>query len=79
MTPRACWAVARRGGEIAGVLAWLWVALESTNAAVHTIWALASGEYRPGLATAPLLLAAAFWLALELRRSDGAVPARRAA
>jgi hypothetical protein len=43
-------------------LAWFWVVLETANGLVHIGWAAFAGAYRPGLATAPLLLAFAFCL-----------------
>ncbi|MFN2632557.1 MAG: HXXEE domain-containing protein [Thermoanaerobaculia bacterium] len=49
-------------------LAWFWVVLETGNGLVHIGWAAVAGGYRPGLATAPLLLAFAFILGRELRR-----------
>ena len=46
--------------------AWFWVALELLNGCVHITWAAAEGAYRPGLATAPILVAIA--AALPMRR-----------
>jgi hypothetical protein len=63
------WIAASRGSAAGTALAWLWVALECANAVAHAGWALAAGAYRPGVATAPLLLAAAFFLARELSRA----------
>jgi hypothetical protein len=74
-----CWAVARRATDAGRALAWVWVGLECANASTHTIWALLARAYRPGLATAPLLLASALVLARELRRDGRADRVRRAA
>jgi hypothetical protein len=63
-----CWlGPIRRGAASAPGLAWFWVFLELANGTVHVLWALAAGAYRPGLWTAPLLFAAAGYLALQLR------------
>ena len=65
-----CWLVPiRRGSPSARVLAWGWVILEAANGTVHVAWALSAGAYRPGLYTAPLLIAAALYLAVQLRAS----------
>jgi hypothetical protein len=50
-------------------LAWGWTILEAANGTVHVLWALSAGAYRPGLYTAPLLLMAALFLAMQLRAS----------
>ena len=65
-----CW-VARVGpGRPSGrALAWIWSALEFANGCAHLVLAFLANGYFPGLATAPLLLAAAIWLARELRRA----------
>lgn len=55
----------RRGAWRA--LAWGWAAVEIANALTHGALALAAGGYFPGLATAPLLLAAGAWLIARLR------------
>jgi hypothetical protein len=63
-----CWAVpARRGGVAGRTLAWGWALVETANAFAHTALAVAAGGYFPGLATAPLLLAAAMLLIVRLR------------
>jgi Protein of unknown function with HXXEE motif len=46
--------------------AWLWVTIELYNGLAHLIWAVAVRGYNPGLASAPLLLALAIYLALGL-------------
>jgi hypothetical protein len=65
----------RAGWPSARGFAWAWALLESVNGSVHVLWALSAGAYRPGLLTAPLLLAVALTLAWRLRR-DGS-PARK--
>jgi hypothetical protein len=63
-----CGAAAAARLPVSTGLAWFWVVLECANAASHTIWTLAARAYRPGIVTAPLLLAGALVLARELRR-----------
>jgi len=50
------------GGRWALKLAWFWVVLEALNGCAHIVWAASVGAYRPGLATAPVLLAIALVL-----------------
>jgi Protein of unknown function with HXXEE motif len=57
-----------RGARAATALAWLWVGLEALNGCAHIIWAASAGAYRPGLATAPLLVAIALALGWQLQR-----------
>ncbi|HTO88447.1 MAG TPA: HXXEE domain-containing protein [Thermoanaerobaculia bacterium] len=61
-----------RGTRSALALAWFWVVLEVLNGFVHIVWAASAGAYRPGLATAPLLVVLALFLAWQLRRSASA-------
>ena len=42
----------RPGKPSARALVWFWVCLESVNGVVHTLWAITSASYRPGLLTA---------------------------
>lgn len=58
----------RRGWRSAFPLAWAWVAMEVINGIGHPLWTLRQGGYTPGVITAPLLLALAVYLALQLRR-----------
>ena len=60
----------RHARQSALALAWFWVVLELLNGATHIAWAMSVGAYRPGLATAPVLVAIALILAWELRHSD---------
>src|SRR6476660_7313284 len=57
----------RHGSRSATALAWFWAVLEMLNGAVHIVWAIAVGSYRPGLLTAPLLVLIALVLASALR------------
>ena len=50
--------------------AWVWVAIELYNGLGHPIWAVIVRGYNPGLATSPVLLVVAIFLALALR-ADG--------
>ena len=62
-----CWfGPLRRGTSAGGALVWFWAVLEALNGAAHLIWAASAGAYRPGVGTAPLLLAAASLLAWNL-------------
>ncbi len=48
-------------------LAWLWVAIELINGVGHPLWSLRQLRYTPGVATAPVLLFLAHYLARQLR------------
>jgi hypothetical protein len=61
----------RRRWASAGVFLWLWAIVECINGIVHPLWSLREGGYTPGVATAPLLLALAIYLAVQLRRGYG--------
>ena len=58
----------------ARAFAWFWVGLEFANGVGHTVIALSRGGYFPGLATAPLLIAIAIYLALRLSTTADAAP-----
>ena len=60
----------RRGWPVAVPLAWLWAAVEIVNGIGHPLWSLREGGYTPGLATAPVLLVLAVYLAYQLRRAN---------
>jgi hypothetical protein len=49
---------------------WLWVVVEAANGTAHLVMAIAAGAYAPGVATAPVLLVTAVWLAMLLRTGD---------
>lgn len=59
----------RRGSGAAIPLLWFWTLLEAGNGIAHITWALAARAYRPGLATAPILLGIALLLGGRLRRN----------
>ena len=60
----------RRGWPVAVALAWLWAVIEIVNGIGHPLWSLREGGYTPGLATAPVLLVLALYLAYQLRRAN---------
>jgi hypothetical protein len=62
------WWPVRRRWPVAIALAWLWVVIEIVNGVGHPLWTLREGGYTPGVATAPILLVLAVYLAYELRR-----------
>jgi hypothetical protein len=65
-----CWAgPVRRGWSSAAPLAWLWVTIELINGIGHPLWSLLQRGYTPGVATAPILLVLALYLAMQLRES----------
>jgi hypothetical protein len=71
-----CWAVpVRSGWRAAGGLVWFWTILELGNGLGHSFLAFRRGGYFPGVATAPLLLLFAAWLAvLQTRQSRPVIP-----
>ena len=61
-----------RGWSSAVPLAWAWVTVEVINGIGHSLWSLRQGGYTPGVATAPVLLVLALYVALQLRHVAGA-------
>jgi hypothetical protein len=59
----------RRGWPVAASLMWFWIVIEIINGIVHPLWSLREGGYTPGLATAPIVLLLAIYLAYQLRRA----------
>jgi hypothetical protein len=57
----------RRAWAAAIPLVWFWVVIEIINGIGHPLWTLREGGYTPGLATAPILLFLAVYLAYQLR------------
>jgi len=61
----------RRQWPSAVPLVWLWVTIELINGIGHPVWSLSQLRYTPGVATAPLLLLLALYLAWQLRAGRG--------
>jgi hypothetical protein len=61
----------RRGWPSAKPLAWIWIAVEVVNGIGHPLWTLRQGGYTPGVASAPVLLVLAVYLAVQVSRSGG--------
>jgi hypothetical protein len=59
----------RRAWPSARAFVWLWIGVDVVNGVGHLAWSLRQGSYTPGVLTAPLLLALALSLVLQLRRS----------
>ena len=57
----------RRGWPVALLLGWIWVGIELVNGIGHPLWSLRERAYTPGVATAPILLVLALYLASQLR------------
>src|SRR5919106_6149209 len=57
----------RREWPVAAYLAWIWVAMQVINGVGHPLWSIREGGYTPGVATAPVLLILALYLARQLR------------
>ena len=69
-----CWfARLRRNLPGSRGLAWFWAVIELLNSLAHCALAFAAGGYFPGIATTPLLLAAAAFLISRLRAERGHV------
>jgi hypothetical protein len=51
----------------AALFAWIWVGIELVNGIGHPLWSLTVLRYTPGVATAPILLLLALYLAWQLR------------
>ena len=61
-----CWWPLWRRWPSAAAFVWLWIGIEMVNGIGHPLWSIRQGGYTPGVATAPLLLAAALYLARRL-------------
>ncbi len=60
----------RREWKAAVGLAWLWAGIELINGIGHPLWSFAQRGYTPGVATAPVLLVLALYLASQLRKAE---------
>jgi len=58
-------------------LLWFWMLIETINGVGHVAWSVRQGGYTPGVITAPMLLVAATYLAVQLRHAQS--PVSRAA
>lgn len=68
-----CWAVpVRLGWRSARAFVWFWTILELSVGIIHCVLALLRGGYYPGIATAPLLILIAAWLAILQSRAGAA-------
>jgi uncharacterized membrane protein HdeD (DUF308 family) len=57
----------RRRWRAAMTIGWWWATIELVNGVVHPLWSLHELSYTPGVATAPVLLVLALYLARQLR------------
>ncbi|MEX2180340.1 MAG: HXXEE domain-containing protein [Gemmatimonadaceae bacterium] len=66
----------RQGWRTASGLMWFWIVIQTINGIGHPLWSMRQGGYTPGVATAPLLLVLALYLAVQLmqRPDAGRVP-----
>jgi hypothetical protein len=62
----------RRQWALATSLMWLWAGIELVNGIGHPLWTFLQGGYTPGVATAPVLLVLAIYLASQLRQQSNA-------
>ena len=67
----------RTGAMSARAWIWPWVVIEFVNGMTHPALAITRGSYFPGVATAPLLLALAVYLAAQLVGSRPSSDLRR--
>lgn len=64
------WPVRRRWKSV-GYFAAGWITLETINGVGHPLWSLRQQAYTPGVATAPVLLFLALYLAWQLKCLKG--------
>jgi hypothetical protein len=57
----------RKQWLVAIPLAWFWVVIELINGVGHPLWTFTELRYTPGVASAPVLLLLALYLAWQLR------------
>ena len=65
---------ARRG---AGTVVWIWIAIESFNVIAHSVWAVLTRGYNPGLATVFLFVPLLVWLWHSMRSASSAAAAEQ--
>jgi hypothetical protein len=71
------WPVRKQWASAAGFI-WIWIAIEFVNGIGHPLWSIVNAGYTPGVATAPVLLVLALYLArLRLRPSRGSASLAR--
>lgn len=56
-------------------LSWFWITIETINGIGHPLWTVLEGGYTAGVATAPLLLLLAIWLARQMNQANTRQPA----
>jgi hypothetical protein len=66
------WWPLRHQWPSAALFAWIWVGIELVNGVGHPLWSLSMLRYTPGVATAPLLLLLAVYLAWQVRAVNAA-------
>ena len=67
----------RHNWRVARPLLWFWALIETINGVGHVAWSVRQGGYSAGVITAPMLLVAAMYLAVQLRHAPS--PVSRAA
>ena len=63
------WPIRRRSPSAVS-LTWIWIGIELVNGVGHPLWSVRESGYTPGVATAPVLLALALYLARLMRESS---------
>jgi len=60
---------ARRG---VGTVVWVWIIIEAFNVIAHSVWAISTKGYNPGLATVFLFVPLLVWLWHSMRSASSA-------
>ena len=63
----------RKESRSAPMFIWIWIAVGILNGIGHPVWSLRQGGYTPGVVTAPILLALAVYLVVQLTGATGAM------
>ena len=66
----------RKESRSAPMFIWIWIAVGILNGIGHPVWSLRQGGYTPGVVTAPILLALAVYLVVQLTGATGAMKTR---